>query len=72
MHLPATRLTHEAGVMAGRTGAAGIGGLLALNASSDSARTALGVAGAKSILTICTEGISDGSALDGASAQRSV
>jgi diaminopropionate ammonia-lyase len=55
----ATRLMHASGVRAGPTGAAGAAALLALRASGDDVRAALGVDSAREALVICTEGVTD-------------
>jgi len=57
----AMRLMADAGIVAGETGAAGIGGLLELLTGPDAAETraTLGITPASRILTLCTEGATD-------------
>jgi diaminopropionate ammonia-lyase len=55
----AVRLLHGAGIPAGETGAAGLAGLVALKASGGEVWRELGLAGVRSVLTICTEGVTD-------------
>jgi diaminopropionate ammonia-lyase len=60
------RALAAAGVVAGETGAAGVGGLLALLTGdrADEARVFLGVTPETHILAICTEGATDPAAYE--------
>jgi diaminopropionate ammonia-lyase len=55
----AMRQMAAAGIVAGETGAAGIGGLLALLAGPEAARALLGITQSTRVLALCTEGATD-------------
>jgi diaminopropionate ammonia-lyase len=60
------RALAQAGVVAGETGAAGVGGLLALltGERADEARAILGITPDSHVLAICTEGATDPAAYE--------